>query len=480
LSKKSKVPFRLVRFKRFMFTLLGNRMALTGFILLILFSGLALSAPFLTPYNPQGTVVSATFDPPTWLTYFTGSTGLSQNIAFSGVAVNGSSSTSVTVNALRSDGADFTATTGGRNGTVTIYETLNYPYDGTPKRFVGNVLVTAPFANLTNSLGGRVEFYRYSAGIITKNCTYTPFTSGIHNPLPTSPVTGIDSQDQNLVGECGLANTGLNPAQIIFDTPGRYIFALVLSLPAIPTTQSISIQNFHLVLYGNTWGLLGTDSNGFDVFTQLSYGARLSLIVGLIATGIGIGVGLLVGLLAGYLGKLVDEVLMRFTDMLLVIPSLPLLIVLVAVLGSSIWNIILVLGFLGWMGFARIIRAQVLSLRERPFIEAAKASGAGTGHILTRHIFANIVSLTYVNLALSVPSAIVGEAALSFLGLGDPTVVTWGRMLQLAYDAGATTGNLTWWWVIPPGFAIALISLAFILLGYGLDTIFNPRLRRRM
>ncbi len=244
--------------------------------------------------------------------------------------------------------------------------------------------------------------------------------------------------------------------------------------------MSFSIQNLHLVLFGNSWGLLGTDSNGFDIFTQVAYGARLSLLVGLVATVIGIGVGLLVGLMAGYLGKLVDETLMRFTDMLLVIPSLPLLIVLVAVLGSSIWNIILILGGLGWMGFARIIRSQVLSLRERPFIEAAKASGGGTGHILTQHIFANIVSLTYVNLALSVPTAIVGEAALSFLGLGDPTVVTWGRMLELSRDAGATTSSLTWWWVIPPGAAIALISLAFILLGYGLDTVFNPKLRKRM
>src|SRR5437870_12661847 len=115
---------------------------------------------------------------------------------------------------------------------------------------------------------------------------------------------------------------------------------------------------------------------------------------------------------------------MRGTDMVLVIPQLPLLLVLIAVLGPSYLNIILVIGFFSWMGFARIIRSQVLSLRERPFIEAAKASGAGTGYITARHIFPNIVSLTYVNLALSVPAAIVTEAALSFLGLGDPTVIT--------------------------------------------------------
>jgi peptide/nickel transport system permease protein len=231
-------------------------------------------------------------------------------------------------------------------------------------------------------------------------------------------------------------------------------------------------------LLGNTWGIFGTDDQGHDIFTQLVYGSRLSLEVGLIATGIGIGLGLLVGLMAGYLGKVVDEILMRFTDMLLVIPGLPLLIVLVATVGPNLLYIILYLGFFGWMGFARVVRSQVLSLRERPFIEAAKASGAGTGYITVRHIFPNIVSLTYVSLALSVPSAIVSEAALSFLGLGDPTVVTWGSMLGNAQFAGGSS-NLAWWWILPPGFAIALISLSFILLGYAMDEMFNPRLRRR-
>src|SRR5213080_4995067 len=481
VSKNSRVPFRVVRFKRFMFTLLRNMMAFTGFLLLVLFAALALSAPFLTPYQPQGSVVSATFDPPAWVTYIYGASGWSHNIAFSGVYVNATPGVSITVASRTSDSTDFSVTTPGTGENVTVYQTLNYPYDGTPKRFVGNVQVTALQASETAPVGVVIAFQKYVAGALAKDCTYSPFTGGqITNAQPAAPITGVDSQDQSLVNQCHISNTGLNPAQFIFDSPGYYVYSLVLSLPAGPTTMSFSIQNLHLVLFGNSWGLLGTDSNGFDIFTQVAYGARLSLLVGLVATVIGIGVGLLVGLMAGYLGKLVDETLMRFTDMLLVIPSLPLLIVLVAVLGSSIWNIILILGGLGWMGFARIIRSQVLSLRERPFIEAAKASGGGTGHILTQHIFANIVSLTYVNLALSVPTAIVGEAALSFLGLGDPTVVTWGRMLELSRDAGATTSSLTWWWVIPPGAAIALISLAFILLGYGLDTVFNPKLRKRM
>ena len=186
------------------------------------------------------------------------------------------------------------------------------------------------------------------------------------------------------------------------------------------------------------------------------------------------------GLIAGFLGRVVDEVLMRFTDMMLVIPVLPLLIVLVAVLGQNLLNIIIVIGFLGWMGFARIVRSQVLSIRERPFVEAAKASGAGPGRIILKHVFPNIVSLTYVNLALSVPGAILTESALAFLGLSDPTLVSWGRMFFIVNSSGALAHfPPTWWWVLPPGLGIALVSLSFILIGYALDDIFNPRLRQR-
>ena len=167
---------------------------------------------------------------------------------------------------------------------------------------------------------------------------------------------------------------------------------------------------------------------------------------------------------------------MRFTDMMLVLPSLPLLLVLVAVVGPSIFNIIILIGFLGWMGFARVIRSQVLSIKERPFIEAARAAGAGTRKILTTHIFRNVVSLTYVNLALAVPAAILTEAALSFLGLGDPLSISWGQIIS---NAQAVNALNDWWWIIPPGIGIAFVSLSFVLIGYSLDEIFNPKLRRR-
>ena len=215
---------------------------------------------------------------------------------------------------------------------------------------------------------------------------------------------------------------------------------------------------------------------GRDLFAQFLYGARISLIIGLLSAFLSVAIGLVVGIVSGYVGRLFDEIMMRFADMLLVLPGLPLLMVLILVLGTSINNLIIIIGLLGWMGFARTVRSQTLTLKERPFVEAAKAVGAGRFHIISKHILPNVMSLVYVSLALSVPTAILSEAALSWLGLFDPSVVSWGRML---YEAQAHQGYTQVWWIIPPGISIALVSLSFILLGYALDEILNPKLRAR-
>ena len=274
------------------------------------------------------------------------------------------------------------------------------------------------------------------------------------------------------------------PAQLLSmftPAPGLYRFGMEITFLDSNTknanvSTTVYIDDFTPKLYGTSFGLLGSDEFGRDLYTQLIYGTRISLYIGILVAVVSVVIGLAVGLLAGYWGGAADQFLMRFNDLLLVLPSLPLMVVLVAVLGTSINTLIVLLALLGWNGFARLVRSQVISLKERPFVEAAKASGAGTGHIVTRHILPHVMALVYISLATAVPGAITTEAALSFLGFYDPTRMSWGRMLHDVFAAGATQN---WWWIIPPGLCIAAIATAFILLGFALDEILNPKLRQR-
>jgi peptide/nickel transport system permease protein len=311
--------------------------------------------------------------------------------------------------------------------------------------------------------------------------TYTLYTKTFSSSSGVWLVSSdVDSRSGDVFSMFGGVD---DPAKVLFNTSISKTYGLYLKLEFIDTDKAknvdclVYLDGFGLKLLGNAFGLLGTDQRGRDIFSQLVYGTRISLEVGLLSAALSVVIGLVVGVVAGYVGSFVDELLMRFTDMLLVLPSLPLLLVLIAVLGPSMWNLILLIGVLGWMGFARVVRSQVLSLKERPFIESAKAIGAGRSYIIFKHIVPNVVSLVYVTLALSVPSAILSEAALSWLGLFDPWVMSWGRML---HDAMAFERSVEkWWWILPPGLCIAVLSLSFILIGYAIDDILNPKLRQR-
>jgi peptide/nickel transport system permease protein len=222
----------------------------------------------------------------------------------------------------------------------------------------------------------------------------------------------------------------------------------------------------------------GTDDLGRPVLALTVFGTRISMLVGLVSTIITVLLGTLIGLVAGYYGGWRESVLMRFTDWFLVIPFLPLAIVLAALLGPSLFTIIFVIGITSWPSTARIIRAQVLSLKTRPYVERARALGASDWHLVTRHILPNVGPLVFANTVLIVAVAILSESTLSFLGLGDPLHTSWGTILDNAFGAGAPfAGN--WWWVLPPGLAIVLVVLAFTMIGYALDDILNPKLRAR-
>ena len=227
----------------------------------------------------------------------------------------------------------------------------------------------------------------------------------------------------------------------------------------------------------NTTHLLGTTINtGQDIFSMLIYGTRVSLIVGVTA-GISIAiVGSILGVMAGYIGGAVDSVIMRTVDVMLVIPSLPLVIVLTNVFGRDYWIIILIFVALGWTGLSRTIRSLVLVLKNSNYVKAAELAGASRWHIMIKHILPGTSHLLIMSTALSSAGIMVAEAGLSFLGLGDPTAISWGKMLADAQGGGALLFG-AWWWIIAPGIGIFLAVFSFMRIGIVMEEILNPRMK---
>jgi peptide/nickel transport system permease protein len=221
----------------------------------------------------------------------------------------------------------------------------------------------------------------------------------------------------------------------------------------------------------------GTNSFGRDIFSQTLVGARVAVIVGFLSAVASVLIGSNVGLVAGYYGGRTDTVFMRFVDITYGIPFLPFAIILVSLLGPSIWNIILTISLLFWRTTARVIRAQVLSLKTRPFVWSARAAGASNRQIIYRHIMPNVLPLILLYMALGVGTGVLTEASLSFLGFGDPNHPSWGGMLNEAFQAGAV--RRAWWWVVPPGLSIGLFVVATYMVGRSYEVIADPRLRER-
>ena len=247
--------------------------------------------------------------------------------------------------------------------------------------------------------------------------------------------------------------------------------------PSLVGTAEFWFDQVELVAFSHFWGPLGTTSAGQDVLAQLFWGAQVSLFVGLVATLIGVTVGMFIGLIAGYFGGRIDEVLMRVVDFFLIMPSLPIMMVLAALLRPSLEVTVFVISLFAWPGPSRVIRSQCLVEREKAYVEAARAAGAGDVYLIFRHVLPNVLTLVFVQLATGVSGAILSEAGLSFLGLTPQNLVSWGRMLQEAYAQGAMAVG-AWWFVIPPGFCIALMSMGFVFIGYAVDKALNPRLRK--
>lgn len=221
--------------------------------------------------------------------------------------------------------------------------------------------------------------------------------------------------------------------------------------------------------------LMGTDQFGRDVLSRIIYGSRVCLTIGFISASISALIGILIGATSGYYGGKVDDILMRFTEMFLVIPRFFLILLIVSLFGGSVWNVMTVIGLTSWPGTARLVRAQFLSLKKREFVEAARLVGAKDFKIIFRHILPNALSPVIVSSSLKVAGAILSEAGLSFLGLGDLTYVTWGQMLNRSQHFMRTA----WWMAVFPGLMIFITVLSFNLIGDGLNDALNPRLKEK-
>jgi peptide/nickel transport system permease protein len=221
----------------------------------------------------------------------------------------------------------------------------------------------------------------------------------------------------------------------------------------------------------------GTTRLGRDVLSRTIFGTRIALIVGFLGAFISVFIGTNIGLISGFYGGWIDDILMRITDIVYGVPFLPFIIVLVVILGPGLFNVIIAISLVQWRSTARVIRSQVLSIKERPYIEAADAAGASNYRILYRHILPNVLPLVFLYTAFSVGWAVIAEASIAFLGFGDPLSVSWGKMLFTVYNAGAI--REAWWWVLPPGIAINLLVISVFLIGRTYEKVTNPEIQER-
>ena len=232
-----------------------------------------------------------------------------------------------------------------------------------------------------------------------------------------------------------------------------------------------------LIIGGKVFGIMGTDELRRDLAIGLLWGTPLALFIGIAVAVVSVVTGLVYGVYAGYKGKLTDESMMRFNDVIYALPALPFLIILAVTISNSIFVMIGFLTIFGWVGIAKVSRSMALQIKIKGYVEASKMMGQKDSTIIFKHIIPQLLPYAFASIAISVPAAITTEAGLSFLGLGDPSFPTWGQILYDANTYGAAARGL-WWWIVPPGIMIAITGLAFVFMGNALDVIVNPKLKR--
>jgi peptide/nickel transport system permease protein len=254
-----------------------------------------------------------------------------------------------------------------------------------------------------------------------------------------------------------------------------FFVAVALAAPYIaPYGETTKVGPVYAPPSSQHW--LGLDDAGIDMLTILMWGARVSLLVGFAASVMAMIIGGTVGIVSGYAGGRTDMVLMRITDYFLVIPDVPLMIVAAAIWGQSLLNIVVIIAVIYWTSTARLIRAQVKSVREQVYVQRARSLGAGSRRLIFKHILPQVTPLLVANTVLTVATAIFAETYIAFLGLGDPSAISWGKLIQNSLSGGAIFEN-AWWAIVPPGFLVTLVILACTMIGQSMEDALNPRLR---
>ncbi len=448
-----------------------------GFVLLVILVSVAVFAPYITSpdvperWSKEFWVENPQNAPPTWINYFS-----SEKLAPHEV---------YTIEDMQVEDMG-----GGRKIIKIVY--MN-SYDSPPKDIVlkgfettasdvrqkpkMTIILKRPDGNEIVLMKDR----RISSNTVIQIATNTEVKNNVFNWAKTT--SGVQLNPVEEIKLQALMDTMKilfgKVDKKIFESPvpllGEYVFEIQITSS---DDDTINLSNFTAVFSGRTYGLMGTDSKGRDIWAGLIWGTRVSLSVGIAVAVLSVLIGVVYGVASAYFGGWRDELLQRFNEFMFSLPVLPILILLGAYFKGHVdlVQIVLLLVLFGWVGVAKVARSMALQIKEQTFVEAARALGAGSGRIVFKHIMPQIMPYAFSQMALSVPYAVMTEAALSFLGLGDPTAVTWGQMLYDAQNAGATI-NGYWWWVIPPGLAIALVGLSFVLLGVALDRILNPRMR---
>ncbi len=360
---------------------------------------------------------------------------------------------------------------------ITDSFVVDYQYDGFPSDFIYQYT-----AKYTGSPLLQMSVTRPDGIVLQLVSTSLPFANDIatYNSMIFSTQDVIVKNIASSKNKYAFSLDGISSEKIIFSKldentilKGQYVFRAHL----YDVSKEPVLVKSNLVLGGKVYGIMGTDELRRDLSVGLLWGTPLALFIGITVSIGSVIFGLVYGVYAGYKGRVTDEVLMRFNDIIYAMPALPLLIILAVTIGNSIFLMVGFLVIFGWVGIAKVSRSMALQIKTLQYVEASKLMGQKDYKIIFKHILPQLLPYAFASIAISVPGAITTEAGLSFLGLGDPTFPTWGQILHDASSYSAATRGM-WWWILPPGIMIAVTGLAFVFMGQAMDSIVNPKLRR--